>query len=670
MNEHKQNFIDETGELMNEAEANLLLLEENPENSAIIDSIYRTVHSLKGIAGMFEFESVAKMSHLLENVLSEIKAGTYAVDSGIIALCFQYIDFVKASMQDSDNNGAADNMRQQFEEKTEEFFSEHKDNEDSEDNDKLKSFYVLLQPNADFETRGIKLEAVFSILEDNEIYKKFEKNTAAEDIQNKFYMFWEYLIISKNNAESLIEDLLLESDEIYAEKIADENVLESKHADTVLKAFSDTQAKTDIATIKDKVKSQKSTQQKKQKQTATAPTSKEDLVRTLTEYEISGINVSSGKLDNLMNFVSELISTKEAISIYAQQNNDPFFTELAESLDKTTNEIKDTALSMRLIPLESIMLKLKRLVRDLSKKQNKSIVFETDGTNTELDKTVINMLAEPLMHIIRNSIDHGIENPKERQEAGKTETGRIKLFASHEGSEVVIQIHDDGKGIDPIAVKNKAIEKGLMEPDKQLSKRELLNILFMPGFSTAHKVSDISGRGIGMDVVKQKITDIRGDIDIDSEPGLGTYVTLKLPMTLSILETLQVDINGQNYLIPQNVITNVDSISQEELDTNKKNLLELHGEAVPIVDLTKKFNNSKQSAVTSSKKIVSVRYKDRNVGLITNRIIGEHQAILKPLGELFRKKEAFSGAGILGDGSPALIIDTNKLLKEIKLQYK
>ena len=669
MNEHKQNFIDETGELMNEAEANLLLLEENPENTQIVDAIYRTVHSLKGIAGMFEFESVAEMSHMLENVLSEIKAGTHSIDSEFIALCFQYIDFVKASMQDSDDNEAAAGLRQRFEQKMEELFSETGQDEKSDDDkDKLKSFYVLLQPNADFETRGIKLEAIFSILEENETFKKFEKNTSAEDIQSKFYMFWEYLIVSTGSAETLIEDLLLESDEIHAEKIADENILESKQADTVLKAFSDSQEKTNISALKDKFKSREATQPKKQKQKTGTPAAKEDLVRTLTEYEISGINVASKKLDNLMNFVSELISTKEAINIYAQQTNDSFFTELTESLDKTTNEIKDTALSMRLITLESIMLKLKRLVRDLSKKQNKNIVFETDGTNTELDKTVINMLAEPLMHIIRNSIDHGIETPKERQKAGKSESGRIKLFASHEGNEVVIQIHDDGKGIDPVAVKNKAIEKGLVEPDKQLSKRELLSILFMPGFSTAKKVSDISGRGVGMDVVKQKITDIRGDIDIDSEPGLGTYVTLKLPMTLSILETLQVEINGQNYLIPQNVITNVDSISREELDANKKNLLELHGEAVPIVDLTKKFNNRKQAAPTSSQKIVSVRYKDRNIGLITDRIIGEHQAILKPLGELFRKKEAFSGAGILGDGSPALIIDTNKLLKELKLQ--
>lgn len=664
MDEHKQGFIDETGNLMNELEQHLLQLESDPENKQLFDAVYRSVHSLKGIAGMFGFEQIAKVSHRFENLLTQVREEKIKFDEALIELSLENIDFIKRSLQTDVTDETLTALCKDILHKIDTIMIQEETNENEAS--EITSFYVLLNPNADFEKRGVKLEAVFSLLEDNLAFKKYEKMTPAEKIQEKFYMFWEYVIVSTKKTDNIAEDILLEKDEIKSVKLAERDLLNMPDSEKFLEVFSNPLAETDLAPILKKYSKSKEENSQQKSAPKTHSELKEDMERTLVEYEVSGINVASSKLDNLMNYVSELISGKEAIMLFAQKQNIPDFLDLAENLDKTTNNIKDTALSMRLLPLESIMIKYKRLVRDLSHKYHKQIVFETDGTNTELDKTVINMLAEPLMHIIRNSIDHGIESPAERKKQGKNPTGRIKLFASNEGSEVVIQIHDDGRGIDPDLIRANALEKGLIHKDENLTKKDILNIVFMPGFSTAGKVSAISGRGVGMDVVKQKITDIRGDIDIDSEPGLGTYVTLRLPMTLSIIETLQVEINGYNYLIPQNVITNVDSVSQKEIDNNKKNLIELHGEHVPLIDLTKKFKNTKESYNNPVKKIVSVVYKDRNVGLITDRIVGDHQAVLKPLGELFKDKESFSGAGILGDGSLALMIDTNKLLKGMK----
>ena len=668
MDEHKQNFINETSKLMDNIESNLMVLEGDSQNIKIINEIYRSVHSLKGIAGMFDFEIVAQLSHKLENIYNAIIKEEIVVSPITINLSLEYVDFVKMSIQDTSDKSMLLNLKEKIETQIKTVTQTDFEEESDDNMESLKTFHVLLAPNNDFEARGINLDAVFSLLEDNKKFKKFEKTTPPELMKNKFYMFWEYIFVFSKNTEAITEGIILEDDELIVEKIANFDLLESKEAGSLISLIENSEKETEINNLKSKYLDKVSKPKDEKQNIQEKPLMKEDLVKTLKEYEVSGINVDSKKLDNLMNFVSELISNKEAINIYSQQKDDEKFNELVENLEKTTTNIKDTALSMRLIPLDSIIIKFKRLVRDLSRLQAKEIIFETDGTKTELDKTVINMLVEPLMHIIRNSIDHGIETPKEREEQNKPKAGRIKLSASQAGNEVIIQIHDDGRGIDPEMIRKNAVEKRIIEPNKKLSKKELLDVLFMPGFTTAKKVSSISGRGVGMDVVRQKITDIRGEIQIDSEPGLGTYITLKLPLTLSIIETLLISINKQYYLIPQSLVSSVDSIKAKDLKDNKQNLIELNGKTISLVDLTKRFEAEGEVIEGTDKKIVSVYYKNAEVGLIIDKIIGEHQAVLKPLGELFKDTENFSGAGILGDGSPVLMLDPNKLLREMKLR--
>lgn len=665
MKKHRQNFINETSELMSTIEQSLMALEKDKENIEILNSIYRSVHSLKGIAGMFDFNDIGKLSHELENVFSSILKKTLTVNDEIVDLSLRYIDFVKISIAEQHSESVLKELRDEIEERIGTLL--HTKNDENLEENGIKTYHILLAPSADFEDRAINLSVVFDLLEENNEFEKFEKPTLPGQVDKKFYMFWEYIVVTSKSAEVLTDGILLADDELIVTPIADFDVLNSSKAEQLKTKIKDSTELTDIEQLHSMFfggQTKKSTKEPQKKKGRT----KEDIFNAVSEYQITGINVGSGKLDNLMNFVSELISNQEAINIFAQKIQNEQLKEMVEALEKTTTNIKDTSLSMRLIPLDSIMIKFRRLVRDLSKLQNKTIVFETDGTQTQLDKTVISMLVEPLMHILRNCIDHGIESPKERVEANKSATGRIKLSASQEGNEVIIQVHDDGRGIDPEMIRQNAVEKGLIEPNKKLSKKEHLDILFMPGFTTAKEVSEISGRGVGMDVVKKKITDIRGEIHIDSEPGLGTYVTLKLPLTLSIIETLLVSINNQRYLIPQSSITNVDSISHEELFKNKKKLIELRGNTMSLVDLTKKFDGNADSTNTGNKKIISVKYKNKHVGLVIDKIIGEHQAVLKPLGALLGGTDSFSGGGILGDGTPVLMISPNTMLNSMFLE--
>jgi len=339
---------------------------------------------------------------------------------------------------------------------------------------------------------------------------------------------------------------------------------------------------------------------------------------------------------------------------------------ISEKLETLSRDIQNNALDMRLIPIDSILGQFKKLIRELSQDLSKEIEFETDGTETELDKTIADGIIEPLLHIFRNSIDHGIESPEERLLNNKPKKGRIKFYASHSGNNVIIQIHDDGQGIDHDFIYNKAVEQHLITPNINLSKQEKIDLIFLPSFTTSSEVTNISGRGIGMDIVRKKIQELNGEINIDSEKGLGTYVTIKLPLTLSIVDTLLVQINESNYLIPKHIILEVNELTISELNNIKNNVILKNKELLPIINLNKRFGNNKYSQKIIN--IITVNIKDKNYGLTVDNILGEYQAVIKPLGELFKNKDSFSGASILGDGSLALMIDTQKLIQKHNLK--
>ncbi len=380
-----------------------------------------------------------------------------------------------------------------------------------------------------------------------------------------------------------------------------------------------------------------------------------------TGQATSSIKVSSEKLDNLMNLVSELITKQAALSLLAEEEKNPNLLIVIEDIEKITRKLKDNALNIRLVPINNLLLSLRQMVHQIAAELNKEVDFAIEGGETELDKNIIDYLATPLMHILRNSIDHGIEQAEVRVQKAKPPKGRLQLFAFHTGTNVFIQIHDDGAGIDVHEIREKAIQKNLIPKDAILTNKEIYNLLFIPHFSAAKRVTETSGNGMGLDIVKQKIFSLRGEVEIDSELHLGTIVTIKLPLTLSIIDTLLISIDHFRFLIPVSAVDSCEEIEHSELIKIHQKRFILNDELVPFLYLRDEFEILENPP--DIEKIIVVKYEEKRVALIVDTIIGEHQAVLKPLGEIFKNQDYFSGASILGDGNVAFVIDVNKLIK-------
>jgi two-component system chemotaxis sensor kinase CheA len=378
----------------------------------------------------------------------------------------------------------------------------------------------------------------------------------------------------------------------------------------------------------------------------------------------NSLRVAADKLDTLVDLVGELVIVQAQISQLVSERSDPLLTALAEQLERLSADLRDSTLGIRMLPIGSAFSKFRRLVRDLSSDLGKDIELVTRGEETELDKTVLERLGDPLVHLLRNSIDHGIDMPEERKAAGKRPQGLILLEAEHSGSEVLIRITDDGKGMDPEAIRRKAVEKGLIAPDSELSDKETLKLIFLPGFSTAAKVTSISGRGVGMDVVHRAIDSLRGVIEISSELGHGTTITIRLPLTLAIIEGLQVQVSDGFFVIPLSLVEECVELHQQDVDpTGRKRIINLRGELVPYINLRRWFEIEGESP--EIEQIVITGVEGRRVGIVVDRVIGEHQTVIKSLGRVYRDAEGISGATIKGDGSLALILDVPRLVRSV-----
>jgi two-component system chemotaxis sensor kinase CheA len=334
---------------------------------------------------------------------------------------------------------------------------------------------------------------------------------------------------------------------------------------------------------------------------------------------------------------------------------------IGENVQKLSRQLRDIAFSIVLIPIENLLTRFQRLVRDLSQELKKEVNFIAEGTDTELDKTIIENLTDPLMHILRNSLDHGIEDPDIRVKLGKPRQGTIMLKAFYSGANVHIQIFDDGAGIDPEKIRQKAISKGIISTDTPYTTKDIMDLLFLPGFSMAINVTDVSGRGVGMDVVRRKIADIRGEVEIDSKIGQGTTITIKLPLTLSIIDGLLVKIMETFYVLPLTSVDKIYATQHNKLVNRYNQLIAFDGQQIPFFYLRNEFGFEENNV--DSEQVVVVRYEDKRIGLAVDSVIGEYQAVLKPLGKHYKNQEIISGATILGDGTIALVIDTNKAIK-------
>ena len=379
----------------------------------------------------------------------------------------------------------------------------------------------------------------------------------------------------------------------------------------------------------------------------------------------SSLRVAADKLDALVDLVGELVIVQAQIRQAVEERGDPLLRGLAEHLERLSDSLRDSTLSIRMLPIGATFAKFRRLVRDLAGELGKEIELVTSGEDTELDKTVIERLGDPLVHLLRNSIDHGIESPQARQAAGKPAAGVIRLGAAHCGGEVVITVADDGAGLDAAAIRARAEQRGLISPNADLTRKELHHLIFLPGFSTARAVTNISGRGVGMDVVKRAIDALRGGVEIDSESGRGTSIAVRLPLTLAIIDGLQVQVGAEYYVVPLALVEECVELAAAD-GGGEGRIVNMRGEVVPVVRLREAFGISGRRPAIEP--IVVVTVDGARIGLAVDRVVGEHQTVIKSLGRLYRDVEEFSGATIRGDGAMALILDVSALVRRVAAQ--
>jgi len=376
----------------------------------------------------------------------------------------------------------------------------------------------------------------------------------------------------------------------------------------------------------------------------------------------SSIRVAADKLDDLVDLVGELVTVQARLSQAAFSRQDAELLSIAEAVERMTAELRDNTMSIRMLPIGTTFSKFKRVVRDLSNDLGKEVNLTTEGGETELDKTVIEQLNDPLMHIIRNCVDHAIELPEVRRKLGKPSAGTVLLSAAHSGANVLIRIQDDGAGLDTDAIRAKAIEKGLIPHDAEPAKKELYHMIFQPGFSTAKKVTGVSGRGVGMDVVKRGIENLRGAIEIESEKGKGTAITLKLPLTLAIIDGLMVDVADDFYILPLSAVEGCIELTRADVAKDKgRHMINVRDRIVPYLRLREIFTMTGQTP--EIEQIVIAEVNGERMGFVVDHVRGQHQTVIKNLGKMYQNIRGVSGATILGDGTVALILDLPQLVK-------
>ena len=727
IDENLQIFIAEGEELLQDMEDTLLVLENNSDDETL-NTIFRAAHTIKGSAGLFGLNYIVEFTHVVENVLDDMRNCLIPTSSELITVLMRCKDFIAILISGIADDEEGDKVEREeliqlltaFKAGSDQNQNVPADAEQKAETNAVEStdtvsndgaldeiaetdhYHISLRLGPDTFRMGFSPASLFrQLAEVGEIVETVFVGNGIPQLKEldpeSCYLGWEIALKSDAKKEQIAEIFeFIEGSELHVlppqsqfteyqhliEQMPEDELalgqlllqigtLTEKELQSILnlqqenlKAGMDPASQlTGKLLVEQNMVQEKVVEEALKKQTK---------VRENKQKALNFVKVDSSKLDRLINLVGELVINGAKLDQVASGIAHEELTETIEGITMALDDLREISLGLRMVPIGTTFNRYHRVIRDLSKDLNKNIKLEIYGADTELDKTVIEKIGDPLMHLVRNSLDHGIESPEERVRVGKPAEGTITLQAQHEAGYITIQIIDDGKGLDPDVLRQKAIEKGVISEDQKLSKNETFNLIMAAGFSTAEEVSNISGRGVGMDVVRRNIESLRGNIFIDSKLGQGTTMTIQLPLTLAIIDGFNVSIDEESYIFPLDMVHECITLTRDQTDeAAHHNYITLREEVLPIVHLKEYFDmtlgESALPAIDHDKKnnIVVVKFAGKKVGMMVDDLLGEVQAVIKPLGRIFKELNGFAGFTILGSGLVALVLDIPSLIKQV-----
>lgn len=688
-------FIDESNEHLQSLSDQLMILEKEPENSDTINEIFRAAHSLKGMAGTMGYKRMQNLTHDMENVFSEVRNGNIKVTSDMCDVLFQCLDALEnyvSNIQNTQDEGTDDN--EPIIKALNSFIGGN--NEESKETQPQTAASAVTAGEgtselafADFEMnavnealkKGLGVYEIDVTVDENCILKAaraflvfknleghcdvIKSEPSTQDIEDeKFDKKFTIVVVSKESMED-ISGIIRNVSEIKS--------AEAKAITTPFPESEETESKEEAKTEQTEVPEATSSKEAKKEETKKPSmlTQAKKAAAANSKAVSHTVRVDIDKLDVLMNLVSELIIAKNGLVSASisddgeTASNNQKFTEQIEYLERVTTNLHESVMKVRMMPIEGVISKFPRMIRDLNKKLNKKMELYITGEETELDRTVLDEIGDPIMHLLRNSADHGLESAEVRAERGKPEVGSIYLNAFQEGNNVVIEVADDGNGIDVEKVKSKAVEKGTLTQEQAdaLTEKEAIDLLFKPSFSTSDKITDVSGRGVGLDVVKSKIEALGGDVEVKTKYGEGSTFSIRLPLTLAIIQALMVKLGDEKYAISLGSIETIEDVPVGDIKyVHAKEVINLRGSVIPLIRLRDILDVPGEAEETDTIIVVIVRKGDKLAGLVVDSLIGQMEIVIKSLGKYININRMISGATILGDGSVALIIDANTLV--------
>ena len=708
----RKTFIAESQELLTEMESSLLELERDPVDQNAINSLFRAAHTIKGSSGVLGIGTVERFTHFVENLLEKMRTGNIKASSENIELLLQCRDHIAclismAAEEVEGLSGDALNTDSELSARLNSYLgAEAKERschsagpaheEETAEKSASDAWHISIRFGRDLLRGGIdpisfisylgKLGEITSIttlfysmpeaaeMDPEDCYLGFEIDIKTDFDKKALYEVFEFvredsvihILPPCSKIASYVELInnLPEESVLLGEILVKGGALTRAELDSALALQEESALTADRPRIGEILINEGATYP----ELIDAALEKQNKNKVVAAKEAATVRIDASKLDALMNLVGELVISGASIDQHAQRIGDNALQESASIMLRLVEEIRDSAMRVRMVPIGETFNRFRRVVRDISRELGKEIDLVITGAETELDKNVIEKISDPLMHLVRNAADHGIENPSARSGKGKKASGTIRLNAGHDAGSIVIEVKDDGKGLDRERIAEKAASLGMINPGQQLTDSEVFKLIFEPGFSTAGEVTKFSGRGVGMDVVRKNIEALRGTIDIESRPGEGTAVMVRLPLTMAIIDGFMVGIGSSPYIIPLDMVVECVELSEaDRLAAGKRNYINLRGEVLPFIMLRDYFNET--GSESKYQNIVIVQYAGHKIGLVVDELFGEMQTVIKSLGKVYKEVKGISGATILGNGRVALILDVPRLIQSIESNF-